>query len=149
QLLRRLPFVPYACEVVNGPLARHLGLGDGIAALTRIGGNRDAVRAQRAALNELGDLRAIDANVWTAMRGMEPAGANVVRLPRLPSDVGAPWSDAVAFGGSDAFVHATPSRGVVRCVVPRGDVTARARARDALAAPSTATRIGERLSGDL
>ncbi|MGH7617871.1 MAG: FAD-binding oxidoreductase [Gemmatimonadaceae bacterium] len=149
QLLRRLPFVPYVCEVVNATLARQLGVGNGVTVLARIGGNRDALRAQRAALNELGDARDIDPAVWIAMRGMEPSGANVLRLSRLPSEIGTTWSDAVGLGGGDALIHATPSRGIVRCVVPHGDVAARARFHDALAAPSTATRIGERLDDEL
>jgi FAD/FMN-containing dehydrogenase len=40
-------------------------------------------------------------------------------------------------------------RGIVRCILPRGDANARARLRDTLAAPTTATRIGERLHREL
>ena len=125
QLLRRLPFVPYACEVVNDSLARQLGVGAGITVLVRIGGNREAVLAQRAAFNELGGVREIDANVWRALREVEPPGANVLRLSRLPSEIGLTWSDAKAIaatsGANAAFIHATPARGIVRCIVPRGD----------------------------
>jgi glycolate oxidase FAD binding subunit len=153
QLLRRLPFAPYACEVVNDSLARHLGVSAGVAVLVRMGGNRESVRAQRAAFNELGDVREIDANVWSSLRESEPAGVNVLRLSRLPSEIGSTWSDAKAIGatcgGNAAFLHATPSRGVVRCIVPRGDAAARARLRDVLAAPTTATRVGERLEAEL
>jgi glycolate oxidase FAD binding subunit len=153
QLLRRLPFAPYACEVVNDSLARHLGVSTGITVLVRMGGNRESVRAQRAAFNELGDVREINANVWSSLRESEPAGVNVLRLSRLPSEIGLTWSDAKAIGatcgGNAAFLHATPSRGVVRCILPRGDAAARARLRDVLAAPTTATRVGERLEAEL
>ena len=152
QLLRRLPFTPYACEVVNEALARQLGVGDGVTAVARIGGNRESVVAQRAAFNELGDVRQIDGSVWNAVRSSEPAGSNVLRLSRLPSEIGVTWSDAhvlAATTGPGAFVHATPSRGIVRCILPRSDAAARGRLRDALSAPTTATRIGERLEGDL
>jgi glycolate oxidase FAD binding subunit len=152
QLLRRLPFTPYACEVVNDALARQLGVGNSVTMIARIGGNRESVVAQRAALGELGDARSIDAGVWSAMRQSEPAGANVLRLSRLPSEIGLTWSDAhalAATAGAGAFVHATPSRGIVRCILPRSDAAGRGRLRDALLAPTTATRIGERLEGDL
>jgi glycolate oxidase FAD binding subunit len=152
QLLRRLPFTPYACEVVNEALARHLGVGTGVTMIARIGGNRESVIAQRAALGELGDVRPFDTSVWSAMRSSEPAGANVLRLSRLPSEIGLTWSDAhmlAATAGSGALVHATPSRGIVRCILPRSDAAARGRLRDALSAPTTATRIGERLESIL
>jgi glycolate oxidase FAD binding subunit len=153
QLLRRLPFVPYVCEVVNGALARHLGVGDTVTALVRMGGNKESVRAQRIAVAELGDVRDIDPTVWRAMRTSEPAGANVLRFSRLPSDIAITWSDAQAIASAhrdgDAFLHATPSRGIVRCILPQGDVSARARVREGLSAPTTATRIGERLDADL
>jgi glycolate oxidase FAD binding subunit len=153
QLLRRLPFVPYACEVVNESLARHLGVGAGITVLVRLGGNREAVLAQRAAFNELGDVREIDANVWRALREAEPSGANVLRLSRLPSEIGLTWSDAKAIGSASganaAFIHATPARGIVRCIMPRSDAASRARLRDMLVAPTTATRVGERLELEL
>jgi len=152
QLLRRLPFAPYVCEVVNDALARQLGVGTGITALVRLGGNRESVRAQRAAFNELGDARDVDPNVWSALRGAEPSSANVLRLSRLPSEIGVTWSDAQTLGatcGGSALIHATPSRGIVRCILPRGDVAGRARLRNALDTPTTATRIGERLEAEL
>ena len=152
QLLRRLPFAPYVCEVVNDALARQLGVGTGITALVRLGGNRESVRAQRAAFNELGDARDVDPKVWSALRGAEPASANVLRLSRLASEIGVTWSDAQTLGataGGSALIHATPSRGIVRCILPRGDAATRARLRVALDTPTTATRIGERLEAEL
>jgi len=152
QLLRRAPFVPYACEVVNDALARHLGVGSGVTVLVRMGGNEESVKAQRTALTELGDVNTVDPGVWTALRAAEPEGADVLRLSRLPSEIGMTWSDAqtiaAACGGS-ALIHATPARGVVRCILPRGDATSHTRLREALAAPTTATRIGERLGREL
>jgi glycolate oxidase FAD binding subunit len=149
RLLRRLPFVPYVCEVVNDSLARHLAVGSGLTVLARLGGNRESVLAQRAAFNELGDVRDVDQNVWPALRACEPAVANVVRLSRLPSEIGLTWSDAESIGdtvGSGApFIHATPSRGVVRCILPRGNAVSRTRLAEALGAPTTVTRVGERL----
>jgi hypothetical protein len=152
QLLRRLPFVPYACEVVNDALARHLGVGSGVSVLVRMGGNEESVKAQRAAMTELGHAHTVDSGVWTSLRAAEPEGADVIRLSRLPSEIGMTWSDAQTIAtacGGNAFVHATPARGVVRCILPRGDATSRARLRETLAAPTTATRIGERLDREL
>jgi hypothetical protein len=109
--------------------------------------------AQRAAFNELGDVRDIDQNVWPALRGCEPAGANVVRLSRLSSEIGLTWSDAQSIvdtiSSGTAFMHATPSRGVVRCILPRGNAVSRTRLAEALGAPTTVTRVGERLENAL
>ena len=152
QLLRRLPFVPFACEVVNEALARHLGVGSDVTAIVRIGGNRESVDAQRAAMNELGDVRPIDPAVWNAMRSSEPAGANVLRLSRLPSEISLAWSEALTLAGAadtGAFVHATPSRGIVRCILPAHDAASRDRLKDALSRPSTSKRLGERLDPTL
>jgi glycolate oxidase FAD binding subunit len=119
-LLRRLPFKPYACEVVNAPLARALTGATGAQALFRLGGNAEAVKAQRAALTELGTVRAMDPSAWTRLRDVEPANAVVFRLSALPSAMDATWREAASIVGSasDAFVHATPALGIVRCIVP-------------------------------
>lgn len=150
QLLRRLPFAPYACEIVNEALARAIGTGDAVMAVFRIGGNMESVRAQRAALGELGDARPIDPTVWHRMRTAEPATAMVFRLSRLPTEIDATWADAnvIAAACSGTVLHASPSRGVVRCIMPRHDEPAAALER-AFGMTSTATRIGERLPATL
>jgi hypothetical protein len=127
-------------------------VGSGVTAIVRMGGNEESVKAQRVALTELGDVKAVDPGVWSALRSAEPEGADVLRLSRLPSEIGTSWSDAQTIAAAcsgNAFLHATPSRGVVRCIVPRGDAASRARLRETLAAPTTATRIGERLGREL
>jgi glycolate oxidase FAD binding subunit len=141
QVLRRLPFAPYACEVVNESLAQQLlGTAD-VTALIRLGGNREALEAQRKAFSELGDARAIDPAVWERLRTCEPASANVFRLSRLPSEIGDPWTAARHL--ADAFVHATPARGIVRCIVPRTS-------QSTLPSwPSSPKRVGERLTPEL
>src|SRR5581483_5941433 len=55
-LLRRLPFTPFACEAVNQTMADHLdaGASSGAVVLVRLGGNHEAVAAQRTSLSELG-----------------------------------------------------------------------------------------------
>lgn len=147
--LRRFPFTPYACEVVNGPLAAAIGAGDAPIALFRLGGNGEAVDAQRAALVELGEPRDVDAASWTRLCSAEPHEAFVFRLSRRPSEIGSVWNEAIAIAGAcpGTFVQARPSRGLVRCSMP-----ASAAAPDALPqllAASQSTRVGERLSPDL
>jgi hypothetical protein len=149
EALRRLPFTPYACEVVNGPLAAVIGAGDAPMALFRLGGNGEAVDAQRAALVELGAPRDVDAQSWTRLCNAEPRDAFVFRLSRRPSEIGSVWSEAIAIAGAcpGTFVHARPSRGVVRCIVPASAAAAGELPR--LLASSQSTRVGERLSPDL
>lgn len=141
-LVRRLAFTPYACEVLNGALSAALLGTDSTTALFRLGGNRDAVDAQRNALSELGVATPVDSAVWTKFRTIEGANAAVVRVSDLPSYIGATW----AFAGSarGALIHATPARGVVRAICADAPAIA-----PLLHHPETITVIAERLPGDL
>jgi glycolate oxidase FAD binding subunit len=149
QLLRRLPFAPYACEVVNATLAPVVGTKE-TTALFRLAGNSESVRAQRQALSELGDLQSIDANVWTTFAAIEPADSMVFRLSGLPADIETPWREAneIAAECADTRIHASPARGVVRCIVPK-NASAVAALKRRFATPAHASRIGERLPAEL
>ena len=155
--LRTLPFTPYAVEVVNATLAGRLGLEPRDCVLVRMGGSGDAVRAQRAALSALGDMRDVTGPLWATLRAVEPPGSASLRLSRLPSRFPDTWADATRLTEpfSDALVHGAPLRGVVRCIVPnvstardggRGHavVGIQERLARALTAPFDGTRIFER-----
>jgi glycolate oxidase FAD binding subunit len=146
QMLRHLPFTPYACEIVNASLAQLLLGDEQTTALFRLGGNDESVRAQRLALAELGDARPADPDVWRRLRLSEPEGVMVFRLSHTPSEIARTWIEASAIGDScsGTLIHATPSRGIVRCIVPRSDASAEWLQRG-FRAPTMATRIGERL----
>jgi hypothetical protein len=149
QLLRRLPFTPYAFEIVNGVLGQVLG-GTGAVAVVRFGGNTEAVRAQRAALAELGDARDLDPNLWKAFATVEPDHAMVFRLTGLSTEIESTWSAAnnLASQIEGMMIHATPARGVVRCIVP-STPKAVATLRHAFASLPATGRIGERLPAEL
>jgi glycolate oxidase FAD binding subunit len=148
-LLARLPFTPFACEVVNDPLALALG-GGGAAAIVRIGGNPESVRAQRAAFAEFGELAEVDPSVWTELRSCEPAGSMVFRLSGPRSEIARVWSDALALAirCPGMLMHGRPARGGVRCIVPAGDASADA-LRDTFTHTPNARRVGERLPPEL
>ncbi|MEJ7813297.1 MAG: FAD-binding oxidoreductase [Gemmatimonadaceae bacterium] len=133
--LREAPLVPYALELMNGKLAERLALAPTACLLARLGGNADAVRAQRATLAKLGAVTAAPAGVWSTLRACEPAGAAVMRFGRRPSQLAALWNEVrqLATPAEAALMHATVGRGLVRCVVPPGDddVLERLTARDA------------------
>ena len=157
--LRTLPFTPFAAELVNAPLAVRLGLEPRPWLLARLGGTDEAVRAHRAALESLGELREVPDSVWPGLRA-EPPGAASLRLSRLPSRFAATWADTTPLTDQfpDALVHGAPLRGVVRCVVPNVG-TARDGSRGhalhgveerlarALGAPFDGSRIFERMPG--
>lgn len=149
ETLRRLPFTPYVCEVVNGSLAAAVGVGTGAIALFRLGGNGEAVDAQRSALVEIGTPSDVDAGIWSSLRAAEPSDAFVFRLSRRPSEIGAVWDEAMRIAGACAgtLVHARPSKGIVRCVVPASDDAFRA--LPGLIASVRSARVGERLSAAL
>ena len=145
QLLRRLAFTPYACEVLDAKLARSVvGRGE-VVALFRLAGNLESVAAQRSALLELGQPFDVSPEAWSTLRGAEPAGAIVFRLSRRPSEIGATWAEAnqIVNGIAGALLHATPARGVVRCIVPNTAENV-ARLVTALTAAGS-KRIGERM----
>jgi glycolate oxidase FAD binding subunit len=142
--LQELPATPFCAELVNAALAKVLGLGDGPLLLVRLGGNEPAVRAQIDSLAAFGDVVEQSPNVWPALRAAEPGGASVVRLSQLASRIGETWHVAgqLADAWPGTLLHATMGRGVVRCILPRGDETA---LRKALSLPFHGTRIAERL----
>jgi hypothetical protein len=148
--LRRLPFTPYACEIVNDSLAALLVGSPTTTGLFRLAGNPDAVRAQRAALAELGEAREIGSDVWQRLRQSEPERAVVFRMSRASSDVDRTWSEAAALTAScpGALLTASPAHGVVRCVVPASDQALQALSL-ALRRSRDATCIGERLPAEL
>jgi glycolate oxidase FAD binding subunit len=145
QLLRRLAFTPYACEALNGAFADTVVGRDEPIALFRLAGNLESVAAQRTALLELGQPFDVSADAWSRLRTAESSGAIVFRLSRRPSEIGATWAEAkrIVDGIPGAVLHATLTRGVVRCIVPNaGDSAARL---GAALAGGESKRIGERM----
>jgi glycolate oxidase FAD binding subunit len=141
-VLRRLPFKPYACEIVNGSLAGALLGTKQTTVLLRLAGNVEGVAAERDAFSEIGSPKEIDSTVWQRLRAIEPSNAGVIRLSDLPSEIERTW---LAARGLDAFVHATPARGIVRVIAPD---SSRLSALSAKGSPSSPMRIVERLTGD-
>ena len=142
--LAQLPAPPFAAELLNATLAQALGLGSRTLLLLRFGGNEPAVRAQVETMASFGEIIEHPQSVWTALRAAEPRGAAVVRLSQLPSRIGETWHVAgqLAEAWPGTRLHATVGRGVVRCILPRGDEAALQRA---LKLPFHGTRITERL----
>jgi glycolate oxidase FAD binding subunit len=143
-LLRRLPFKPFACEVLNAPMAA-AAIGERTTtALVRLGGNVDEVAFQRSSFQELGDVRQVANDVWHRLRRAEPADAYVVRLSNLPSEIDHTWKQALELGG--ALLHASVARGIVRCIIPPSDEGIMALRGRAATRPDS--WIGERLPPD-
>ena len=142
---------PLAFELLSAPLAEALALGDGPVLLARLGGNEPLVRGQRAALAAVGDWTELPAVVWERLRDCEPPAAGVVRYSARPSRVAATWAHALDVCGRvpGAFAHASPGRGVVRCVLPTDAPELREAVGAALALPFDGTRIVERLPAAL
>jgi FAD/FMN-containing dehydrogenase len=113
--LRALPFTPLALELLNAPLAAALGLEPRAQLLARLGGNEDAVRAQRQTLGGGGDMRDVPAGVWSALGASEPSGAAVVRVSAPPSRLHAIWP-LLTRADAHSLTHATVGRGIVRCI---------------------------------
>ncbi len=114
--LRALPFAPMASELVSAQLAQRLGFDATVLLLVSLGGNERAVRAQRAAVRELGDCVMVDEGVWTALRSADGEAVASWRWSQLPSQFGDTWTTAdTGARGLGAFhLHGNPARGVVR-----------------------------------
>jgi ferredoxin len=113
QLLRRLPFTPYACEILNAELAHVVTGARNVTALFRLGGNGESVAAQRKALIELGDPTKVDGDVWQRLATAEPQHAMVFRLSALPTAIEQVWTHATSMAAEcpGTMIHATASRG--------------------------------------
>ncbi|MDE3214863.1 MAG: FAD-binding protein [Gemmatimonadota bacterium] len=145
--LRALATPPLAAELVDGALARRLGLPERPTLLLRIGGNAESMRAQRDAIAALGAAAPVDGTVWSAMRAAGEAGDAVWRISRGPARFAESWRDAADRLAPlpGARVQGSPLRGVVRCAVPRAAAPALAHA---LARPAGGTLVAETLPAD-
>jgi len=147
--LRALPFMPMAAQFLDPTAARLVEAGDRVGALlVRLGGNEEAVRAQREQLRSLADTREADADVWHRLRVLESANAAVVRLSRRPSTFSETWRTAMRMverWTSPAYCHGDPGRGVSRVVLPLTNQTAVDELRSVLETPFQGSRVYERI----
>jgi glycolate oxidase FAD binding subunit len=115
-------YTPYAAELLTPSLARALGVGDAGTLLLRIGGNEALVRATLESAARLGDVRPVAGDVWSRLSVRDVAGTSVIRLSTRPSRLAPLWERVTTMlervGGE---AHATPRRGVIRCIVPVDD----------------------------
>ena len=117
------PGIPYSVELIDAGVASRLQLAEKPQILIRLGGNSAAVAAQRSAIESLGGARMVDSQVWDNLRTLEDSTGGapplVMRLSTIPQQVGQLWHAINrALGEQPAFVHATPSLGIVRCILP-------------------------------
>ena len=123
------PGIPFAVELIDADTAVLLGLPDKQQILVKLGGNSAAVLAQRSAISALGGARDIDPQVWNRLRNLEDTIRSespdneppiVLRISTLPQNLSHVWNSArgVVSGIAGAGMHATPSLGVVRCILP-------------------------------
>lgn len=150
--LRRLPFVPLAAQLLDVNMARALSLdARGTVIVVRLGGNEEAVAAQREQLRGVGESREVSARVWRDLRTAEPAEAAVLRLSGLPSLFTGTWLRALRLTERwpCATCHGDPGRGVVRVVFPRVEGMTDADLRAVLDTPFEGTRLYERLPATL
>lgn len=141
------PGIPFAVELVDAGMAEKIGLPRKQQVLVRLGGNAAAVGAARAAIASQGGARETDPEVWDRLRNVESSfdsPPTVVRLSCLPQRVAEVWNEVrpVLDG---AVMHATPSLGIIRGILPEStEIAALERLRDLRARP---TVIFERLPG--
>jgi glycolate oxidase FAD binding subunit len=148
--LRALPFVPLAAEAVDATLARALSLG-GSTLLIRLGGNEEAVAAQRQQLANLGAAHEVEPEIWRRFRSSEPRQATVLRISRLPSLFTTTWREArrCVEQWPNGYCHGDPGRGIARIVLPLSADVTDAAVRAVLDVPFDGGRVYERLPANL
>ena len=120
------PGIPFAAELIDATTAAMLDLSDKQQILVKLGGNSAAVAAQRAAMEALGGARNVNAEVWDRLRTIEERVGSgdrppiVIRISSLPQNLSQVWCDigAELSQTTGAAMHATPSLGIIRCVLP-------------------------------
>lgn len=124
-----LPGIPFAVELIDSDTAVMLGLPDKQQVLVQLGGNSSAVAAQRSAITALGGAREVEPGVWERLRALEETVRSdspdneppmVLQISTLPQNLTHVWSSArnVVSGVAGSGMHATPSLGIVRCILP-------------------------------
>ncbi len=115
-------YAPYAAELLTPALARGLGLGETGTLLLRIGGNESLVRATMASVSTLGEPRPVDDDIWPRLSVRDAGNVAVIRVAGRPSRLAPLWERVTTVlervGGE---AHATPRRGVIRCIIPVDD----------------------------
>lgn len=117
------PGNPFAVEVIDGATAEKIGLSSEPQILVRLGGNPAAVQAHRAAISALGGARVAKLETWEKLQALEESfdpEPVVVRLSTVPSKLAELWIGTrnVARQIPGAAMHASPSLGIVRCILP-------------------------------
>jgi len=117
------PGIPFAVELLDTALSEKIGIAGKQQILVKLGGNAAAVSAQRTAIGSLGGAREMDEGIWERIRLVESSFAQtpiVMRLSCLPQRVAETWNEAraIADSAAGAVMHATPSLGIIRCVLP-------------------------------
>lgn len=123
------PGIPFSVELLDADTASMIGLSEKQQIIVRLGGNSAAVSAQQAALQSLGGVREIDPASLDRLRNIEENIMSdtpdkeppmVLRLSSLPQYVAHVWNSArsIMSGIAGGAMHATPSLGIVRCIIP-------------------------------
>jgi glycolate oxidase FAD binding subunit len=113
------PVEPFAMELLNASAARAVGAGADTLLLVRLGGNQTTVTAQRDTFGRLGEIRDMDTAVWDSLRRAEPPNSASARFSGPLAEFDGMWRHLQReLESAGAFMHGTPGRGIVRCVVP-------------------------------
>lgn len=113
------PLASNAMELLNGAMSDALGLERDPLLLVRLGGNEEAVAAQRAVLARIGEIRDLEVSVWKRLRAIEPEDAAVARFSGPLAEFPSLWRQLErALEAAQPLLHATLARGIVRCIVP-------------------------------
>ena len=116
--VRKLPFAPFVCELLNPAMANALALGRRTTLLVELGGNATAVAAQLDAFRPLGAATDAPDGIMEQLRTADAAMATW-RVSSRPSRFAQSWSVAGQTPG--ALLHGNMTRGVVRVAAPSFD----------------------------
>lgn len=120
---------PLALELINGPLAQHLGLPARPSLLVRLGGNADRVAVQRRALDLLGEVTPASSTLFAQLAACGTLDGLSARVSHERSRLFDTWRHvAAACSRHQAWrplLSASLSRGIVRVFLPLPDASPR------------------------
>jgi glycolate oxidase FAD binding subunit len=111
------PLAPFALLLISASAAQAMNLRPFPVCLIRFGGNEAVVRAQTAALSQVGKSEETDSAVWGKLRQLEADAHTTVRLSGLPQKFLAGAATIIRDDVGLVYTYIEPRRGCIRIVL--------------------------------
>lgn len=118
------PLAPLALLLISASAAQAMSLRPSPVCLIRFGGNEAVVRAQTAALSQVGKSEEADYALWSRLRQLEADAHTTVRLSGLPQKFLAGAATIIRDDVGLVYTYIEPRGGSIRIVLGSGETSA-------------------------